>query len=230
MSFSSFGSFLTLEYAEPNTSAVNEVSGSISFAKLKVQPAKASLKNTLDKDVEFIKGESERKVIFDGTYTAKKGDVTLTEFLLSKNASAADAARVTFYVTVGDDEADADAKFDSASGAMKATDTLGDILVKNGESVKVVVEAEVDWDGTGSLGTYTLALYGEDANGVSAGNAQAKAKAMKVVEEGSVKVEAGSVGKTVLYKASRAVLAQFTVRPANADSVDIESITFDVNS
>ncbi len=228
MSFSSFGKFDRLEYAEPNTSATGEVSGSISFAKLKVQPAKASLKNDLDKDVEFIKGESERKEIFNGTYTAKKGDVTLTEFVLSKSATAADDARVTFYVTVGDDESDADAKFDRNAQEMKATDTLGDILVKAGESVKVIVEAEVDWDGTGSLGTYSLALYGEDANGVSAGNAQAKAKAMKVVNEGSVKVEVGSASKTVLYKASRAVLAQFTVKPSNAETVDIESITFDL--
>ena len=228
MSFSTFGKFTKLEYSESSSSAVSEVSGSISFSKLKVQPAKASLKNTLDKDVEFIKGESERKVIFDGTYTAKKGDVTLTEFVLSKSATAADAARVTFYVTVGDDEADADATFNSTDKEMRATNTLNDIVVKNGESVKVVVEAEVDWNGTGSLGTYTLALHGEDDNGVAAGNAQAKAKAMKVVEEGSVKVEAGSSSKTVLYKASRAVLAQFTVKPSNADSVDIESITFDL--
>ena len=228
MSFSSFGSFTKLEYVESNTSAKDEVSGSISFSKLKVQPAKAALKNNLDKDQEFIKGESERKVIFDGTYTAKKGDVTLTEFVLSKSATAADAARVTFYVTVGDEEADADATFNSTDKEMRATNTLNDIVVKNGESVKVVVEAEVDWNGTGSLGTYTLALHGEDDNGIAAGNAQAKAKAMKVVEEGSVKVEAGSSSKTVLYKASRAVLAQFTVKPSNADTVDIESITFDL--
>lgn len=62
--------------------ADKDVSGSIKFVTLKVQVAKASLENTLSKSkaVEFIADKGDRKVVFDGTYTAKKGDVTLTSF------------------------------------------------------------------------------------------------------------------------------------------------------
>jgi hypothetical protein len=51
----------------------SDVAGSISFAtKLTVQAAKASLENSLTKAVEFVKDQTNRKVVFDGTYTAKK--------------------------------------------------------------------------------------------------------------------------------------------------------------
>jgi hypothetical protein len=49
-----------------------DVAGSISFSKVTIQAAKAALENNLTKDVEFIKNETSRKVVFDGTYTAKK--------------------------------------------------------------------------------------------------------------------------------------------------------------
>jgi hypothetical protein len=52
---------------------------------------------------------------------------------------------------------------------------------------------------------------------------------MKLVEKGSVTIPAITSAKTVLLKASDAVLAQFTVKPANnASEVDLESIKFKV--
>jgi hypothetical protein len=38
------------------------------------------LKNELSKSVEFLTNETNRKVVFDGTYTAKKAAVDLNEF------------------------------------------------------------------------------------------------------------------------------------------------------
>ena len=52
-----------------------DVSGSISFSDLTVTEAKASLENSADDTVEFIVKETNRKVVFDGTYTAKKADI-----------------------------------------------------------------------------------------------------------------------------------------------------------
>jgi hypothetical protein len=56
------------KYVQPS-----EVKGSISFSsKITIQPSKASLENSLTKDVEFVTLETTKKVVFDGTYTAKK--------------------------------------------------------------------------------------------------------------------------------------------------------------
>ena len=58
-----------------------DVAGSITFAtKLTVKAAQAALENKLSKTVEFVMNETNRKVVFDGTYTARKGDVNLNKF------------------------------------------------------------------------------------------------------------------------------------------------------
>jgi hypothetical protein len=41
------------------------------------------LTNTITKDVEFKKNEVTRKEVFNGTYSAKKGDLKLNEFTIS---------------------------------------------------------------------------------------------------------------------------------------------------
>jgi hypothetical protein len=60
-----------------------DVAGTISFSNITIQAAKAALKNTLTKDVEFVNEETNTKVVFDGTYTAKKARVDLNKFYLS---------------------------------------------------------------------------------------------------------------------------------------------------
>jgi hypothetical protein len=61
-----------------------DVAGSISFSKVTIQAAKAALENNLTKKVEFIQNETNRKVVFEGTYTAKKGgDIDLNKFFVS---------------------------------------------------------------------------------------------------------------------------------------------------
>jgi hypothetical protein len=70
--------FNSFYYVEAKTGV--DLAGSISFATLTIQPAKASLTNSLSKDVEFRNKETNRKVIFEGEYTAKKGGIKLNEF------------------------------------------------------------------------------------------------------------------------------------------------------
>ena len=54
--------------------------GSVSISNIKVQAAKWSLSNDLSKKVEFVRGGSSKKTVFEGTYTAKKWDVYLKQF------------------------------------------------------------------------------------------------------------------------------------------------------
>jgi hypothetical protein len=44
----------------------------MSFSNLTIQAARASLTNSLTKAVEFRNNEVNRKVVFEGEYTAKK--------------------------------------------------------------------------------------------------------------------------------------------------------------
>ena len=161
-----------------------EVKGSISFAsKITIQPSKASLENDLTKDVEFLTSETSKKVVFDGTYTAKKGDVYLNTVSIN-TGNVAFTGDVTFYVYIDGEEV---ATLDAGE-----EDTFSDILVKAGESVKVKVEAEVYTDVENSTPhTYELTLKGDDENGnTDSGKASENTVAIKAVKSGTVNVTA----------------------------------------
>jgi hypothetical protein len=53
------------------------------MSDVKTQAAKADLTSKVSKEVELILNETNRKTIFDGTYTAKKGAVTLKYFTIT---------------------------------------------------------------------------------------------------------------------------------------------------
>ena len=63
--------FSDFKYVENKNKTV-DLAGSISFSTLTIQAAKASLTNSITKDVEFKANEVSRKAVFDGTYSAKK--------------------------------------------------------------------------------------------------------------------------------------------------------------
>ena len=226
--------FSSLVYDESNEDILTkwDIAGSISFSKVTIQPAKASLSNSLTKDVEFMNKATRTETVFEGTYTAKKGDIDLNEFSLSSTAACVAGNNITFYLYVDDMETavvDADAKWTPCV----ATDTFNAIKVKAGESVKIKVEAEVEAENTTTpvtLGKYELKIWGEDENGnTPSGEGKAKTVNMKVVDKGSVKVSDSSdkVKQTILRKANDAVLARFIIKPADgASSVDLETIGF----
>ena len=129
----------------------SEVSGNISFGKVTIQPAKASMTNSLTKEVEFLTNTTDKKVVFDWTYTAKKGDVELNEFAIYNDYNLTTKGnKVTFYVYVdGDEVNDAKVALDNVvwseyNGKYVARRTFDKVSVKNGESVNIKVEAEVE--------------------------------------------------------------------------------------
>jgi hypothetical protein len=215
--------FSDFKYVENKNKTV-DLAGSISFSPLTIQAAKASLTNSITKDVEFKANEVTRKAVFDGTYSAKKGDLKLNEFTVSGPAVAANSGTVTFYLIVDGDEV-ADAKLDSTG---KATSTFSNVEIAAEKSVKLQLEAEVDakaW--TGDLGKYELSLKGEDENGNVAGEAKKTTTKLKIVEVGAVNVSTATSKKDILRRASNVVVAEFTVKPANnASEVDLDNIQF----
>jgi hypothetical protein len=175
MQLSTFGfdSFSSLRYDDSDVKVQEgEVSGTISFSKVTIQPSKASLKNDATKEVEFANKETNRKVVFDGTYTSKRGDIKLNEFKLDVTRASAypSNVKVTFYLIVdGEEVADARAVRNADNDGYIAADTFDNVLVEDGQSVSVVVEAEVEANTTASLpvdlGKYKLTIRGEDENG-----------------------------------------------------------------
>ena len=242
-------------YTEGKVNDKVDIAGSISPSKLTIQAAKASLTNSLTKAVEYKNNESNRKVVFDWVYTAKKGDVKLNEFKLTANSSsiatalsqtATDAAlwhnnKVTFYVFIdGDEVADAKLALDTASSKYIASTTFSDTLIEAGKTAKIVIEAEIDakntdaTDGTPafsslSLGTYKLELQGEDNNGNTAWYADKNTVELKIVETWTASVDSAYNKSTVLKKENDAKLAEFVVKPANgASELDLDSIKFNL--
>ena len=192
----------------------SDVAGSISFAsKLTVQASKASLENDLTKTVEFVLQQTSRKVVFDGTYTAKKGDVYLNTVVISGDTALADND-VTFYVSIDGQEV--------TSVEPGEEDTFSDVLVKAGKSVKVKIEAEVEAYGAVDQLDYTVKVWGEDADWNEAGNASDSLVTMKVRESGSTTVSATASKNTLLLKAKNQNIAEFTVKPSNSNDTDLD--------
>jgi hypothetical protein len=63
---------------------LGDVAGSVSFSKITLQAAKAALENKTTKAVEFLLEETNRKTVFDGTYTARKGDIFLNKVYIDE--------------------------------------------------------------------------------------------------------------------------------------------------
>ena len=221
--FSAFNknAFTGAKYADANEPVQTaDVAGSISFSKVTIQASRWALENNTSKDVEFIVGTTSRKVVFDGTYTAKKGDVYLNSFYIDQGTvtwtpDANDS--ITFYVSIDGEEVGDTDKFGSGNN-----ENFSDVKVEAGKSVKVKVEAEVEtyaswvtYDG------YTLVLAGEDKNGNDAGEASENLVKFKTKESGSVKVEAGTAKNTVLLKAKNQNIAEFMVKPSNSTDEDL---------
>jgi hypothetical protein len=146
------------------------------------------LENKETKTVEFLEKQGSRKVIFDGKYTASKGDVYLNGFTVLENvnytvAGSVDAETVTanditYYVFVDGKEVgsmdfvhhttptDESDKIDEVAGNTYGN-PFSDVFVQNGQSVSIRVEANVnraftDVDTTQILIKPELLLIGSD--------------------------------------------------------------------
>ena len=214
--------FDTLEYDEVRgKDAKGNVSGFVTVYQLTVQPAKAAFKNNLTKAEEFIKSETKDKTVFSGTYTAKNGTVNLTDWTV-QGADPSSKAKVTFYLEIDGQPVD-DVKVNSG----KVTSSFSDVTVEEWKEVKVVVIAEVEGTTTGSLGTFSIALAGEDENGNPAGNAKANTVELKVVEKSSVSISNDTVKADAVLKQAGAEIASFRVKPSNnASEADLDTIEF----
>ena len=207
----------------------SDVAWSISFAsKLTVQAAKAALENNLSKTVEFMINETNRKVIFDGTYTARKGDVYLNSFTIESASSTTYVEwnnDVEYYVFVDWEEV-------GNTSAYNSEEIFSDVRVKDGASVSVKVEAAVTADDATER-TYndvTLSLKWEDVDGNQAWVASDAMKTFKTVAKWAVSVEKSSSKNTIVLKEANAPIASFTVKPANADDeITLENIILKVN-
>ena len=204
--------------------AIADVAGSISFSKVTLQEAKASLENKLTKDVEFLQNETNRKVVFDGTYTAKKADIDLNKFAIAW-AGIGNGHKVTFYLFVdGEEVADTDVFATSDTDTTK-DETFSDVRVEAGKSVNVKVEAEVEAYWTIDAGkteyklpSYTLVIRWTDVNwNEDTGKGYDALVSMKIKAKGSVTIPSAKDDNTALLKAQNATVAKFTVKPSNGN-------------
>ncbi len=194
--------------------AYDEVSGSLSISSIKIQAARASLDNKNTKEVELVKDENNRKIIFEGTYTAKKGAVTLKNFVITKASGTAVDGKPTFYVTIDKEEYDANWSVNDA----EAKWDIDDIEVADGKSVSVVVEIEAT--PTEGSAVYNIELSWEDEDNNPAGKADEDTAKVKVVEQGTLEITDASAKKTVLLKSDRTV-AKFRIKPSKSGGDDI---------
>ena len=210
--------FVNATYDNSRKSVVaGDIAGSITLEKVKVQPAKAALENKLSRDIEFLTNESSNKVVFDGTYTAKKGTVNLNSIRIVKNGATPAVVNpdtITFYLSIdGKEVATFEGKNAGATYAATNEETFSQIKIEAGKKVNVKLEAEVDVQNRADY-EYSLFLEGEDENGNDAGKADASLVKIKAREFGSVNLVT-EAKDTVLLKGTNSTVAKFIVKPSN---------------
>jgi len=217
----SINTFTTMVYDSNNGNALGQATGTISFSEITVVKAKSSLENNLDDGIEFVKGDTaNRKVVFEGTYTAKKADVYLEKATFAgDNPTTAGGHNnpTTFYVFLDDSEV---VSIDNA-GAEEFTR----VLVKAGETISVKVEADVEANDVHTNYAVTLALDGKDVDDGNVTWAPVALATFSVVDKGSVSVTTSTWKTTVLLKKANTSIAQFTVKPEKSgDDVDFDDM------
>ena len=220
---------------ETNKKVDADPTGSITVSNVTIQAAKASLENDLTKSVEFVKETGARKTVFEGTYTAKKGDVYLNKFIIVAdqdefpNDNANDR---TFYLIIdGEEVGDTSDVYCNDNFTKDDLDKypyedFSDVKVGAGKSVKVKVEADIDSDTEASY-DYTLYVWWEDENNNSpSGIGYDDLVTIKVVEKGTVTIPTASSSKNdVILKAKNQKIAEFTVKPSNNnEGLDLENL------
>ena len=231
----------TLKYDESGEDvSADQIAGSLSISSIKIQAAKANLTNKTTTKAELVIGDNNRKTIFDGTYEAKKGDVTLKNFVITATTADGEidfAPAPTFYVTVNGEEYDAKWNTDNCKINNKTVDCakwdIDDIKVADGKSINVKVEIEVvptigeyaDDEAEAAAiklmyNTFNLALEWEDEDNNPAGQADEDTVRVEVVKQGTINVTDTSSKKTVLLKSDRTV-AEFKIKPSKSSDDDI---------
>ena len=203
-----------------------DVAGTISFSKVTIQAAKATLKNTLSDSVEFINGEtSDLEEVFKWTYTAKKALINLNKFYID-GANPLNGVTITYHLYInGEEVADTDSY---GSGSEEIFD---DVVVDAWKSVDVVVKAEAEaYGATWSITWLQLVLWGTDDFGKDVTYKSAKLIDMKVVEKWAVKVEAGASKNTVLRTSTNQALAEFTVKSSSSSSTELTDMVFTITA
>ncbi len=204
-----------------------DVSGTISFSQVTIQAAKATLKNTLSDSVEFLNEDTSEGEVFKGTYTAKKALINLNKFYMS-GAANPDKVKITYYLYV-DGSDDYVASVDAYGP--KAEETFDDIEVKAGKSVDIRVVAEVEaYGNTWTISWVQVVLWGTDEFGKDVEYKGAKLVDMKIVEDGSVKVDGGGANNTVLKTSNNEVLGEFTVKASNDVTTELNELTFTITA
>ena len=201
-----------------------DVKGYITLAKVNVKTAQASMDRKADTEdtVEYIVDEPATKVVYEGTYTAKKEDVKLNKFWLTGVITpAVNKNEVTYHVYINGTEVGSTDQY----GSETKYEEFSDILVKAGKSVSVKVEAYCTAE---EAAEYNMTLHllwvdtSEDEN--SCGHGQADAIKFEVKANGSVTIPTTAFN-TAMLKKSETVVAEFTVKPSNGgDDTKLNSI------
>jgi hypothetical protein len=207
--------------------------GSITLSKLRVDASKGSLTNDITKELEVKVAESVRVVLFDGEYTASKQNVSLNEFIVKYPTGLPRHADdyVTFYLKIDGKEV-ASADIDKVA-TTEASDMFGDIIVKNGKTVKVTLEADLYLTKISTTShQFELTLKGLDDNGNEAGVASDNTRRIKVVKDGSVIITDGDALKANVVKSEVGIdLVSFKIQSAeNTTSSTLTSLDFDFES
>ena len=241
----SFGSlqFTGFKYVQNKNVNADPV-GSITVSKVTLQPAKATMENNLTKSVQYVTEDSARKLVFEGTYTAKKGDIYLNKFTIATSATWDQLDIVeglsgynydrTFYLFVDGQEV---GEYDDVVLTGLTTSTVKDttpaedfdeVLVEKGKSVTIKVEAEIDATNEGSYDYSLFVWWKDDNDNTPSGIASDEMVTINLVNKGSVTIPTSSSSKnTVLLKAKNATLATFTVKPSNNnEGLTLENIIF----
>jgi len=222
------GATFGAKYDVKNGGEINSL-GSISISSVKVQSAKSSLVNNQTKKVEFKTKESDSKVVFEGTYTTKKQDVKVNEVRITRNFDGVltgSDIELTAYINGKAVASVTDKNFKNISGTQN--ESFADITVEAEGTIDLKVIANVYASEAATGISYSIALYGEDANNNEVKTSPVKMATIDFVDMNNITItnNAATKQKDVVLSDKDQVVANFIVKPSNkAESAIISTVS-----
>ena len=187
----------------------SSIAGAVQIAKINVKEASFTLKNQASTTQKAVVNETSTLEIFKGEMIAPKGDINVTELVLSglNNSALQGADQIDLYLEV-DGQSVANATY---RGSNVVFNNIG---TAKAAASKIVIKAMPTMTHTGDF-TFAVKANGTDANGNNASTSAVNTVKLSVVSNSSVSVANANATSQGVAEGTNAELSRFSLTAKN---------------
>ena len=198
------------------------IAGAIQIAKIVVKEARFTLKNQASTTQRAVVNETSTLEIFKGEMTAPKGDINVTELVLSglNNTTLQGADQIDLYLEV-DGQSVANATY---RGSNVVFNNIG---TAKAAASKIVIKAIPTMTHTGDF-TFAVKASGTDANGNNSSTPAVNTVKLSVVASSSASIANANATSQVVLEGTNAELTKFALTAKNG-SINLTGLVLAYN-